>query len=1483
MKKITDYIVEKRNIFLILFIVLAGISLFLSTKVKINEDIMEYLPATSETKIGNDIMESEFSKQDSSTLNVMFKDLTNEEKINTLNKLKNIDGVDSVDYENDDDYNKDNYTLYVINVNDYSDSRLATEVYNYIIDNFDTAGMSGSIYDENKPILDISIVAIAIICAMIILIILSESYLEPFLYLISIGLAVFINKGTNIIFPSVSSITDSITAILQLALSMDYSIMLSNRFKQEKEKTNDKVKAMKNALYESFKSISSSSITTIVGLLALVFMSFTIGRDLGFVLSKGVLLSLICIFLCLPALLLLCDNLIAKTHKKMPHFNLTKLGIFSYKTRWFQTITVIILFALAYFLQGNTKILYTDSEQDEVGKIFPATNQIAIVYENKYEDLITSYCKKLEEDNKIDTVLCYSNTINEKLTYDELNPKFDSLGENTSVDEYLIKIIYYNYFNKDETSSLTMSDFISFIQNEIYPNENFKDSLSDEVRENIDLLANFATSSEINKKRNISEIMYDLDMDKTDAENILIYYNSKNINTKMTIKTFVDFMLNDVAKDPEYNSSLDDDTISKLEQLKKFTDNNTINKKMNAKELSNMFEIDEDLIEQLLLFHRIKSDSNTKITLNEFAKTALRLANDNEYEDMFDDDTIDSLNLLKTLSTDSVVSKELTSSEMGKNLASFGLKLNEEKINLLYTLYDGYNNPNIKMKINDFATLALNSASDTEKETLKTLKTLSDKQTIEKALDSKTMAYFLKDFGLDEATTELLYQVYGGSKASLNVNEFASNALTLSTNPLFSNYFDEITKASLNKIIELNKIKNVKMNNDDLYNIFSIDVTDETIKNALDEKLGTELKTPLEFATKLDLTEALLLMSDKEYSVSEFPKSITNNKLDTLTISAIYGVTNKEEEISVKDLIKFIYDNQDNSLIASSLGDNKDGLNLLYTITSNADNFYTASELSNMLNQDKLKVSFIYGTANATNLNKIDKISIKDLIAFLYQNKDSSLLADSLGNNNDSLELAYMVTSNIKTRYNYKDVSKITGTEKDQVRQIYGLYDYLNYDTLISPLELTNLILDNINDELLKDKINNDDLELLDLVKKVMINSLNNTKLTHTYIGDLLDIDNDTISLLYSLYDFKYIKANQKVSFYNYINFIINEVMDDKDYADKFNQETREKLITINSIMSKALNNEKYNSLELYGTLNVLSDNLDKSLIELVYLYNSSINEYDSLWSITVEEFINYLNEDILNDTRFEDFIDEEMHNTIKDAKDTIDKAKKLIVSDEYSRVVLNTKYSFESEETFNFINTLNNDLGKIDGIYVVGNSPMAVEMSGTFNDELNRITILTMIFIFVVVAITFKDLLIPLILVLIIQCAVYITMSYISLSGGSVYFISLLIVQAILMGATIDYAIVYTSYYKESRLTMNVKDAIINAYNKSIHTIINSSSILIIVTMIVANFASAIAAKICETISQGALASAILILLILPGVLASVDRIICRNSYKKN
>lgn len=138
--------------------------------------------------------------------------------------------------------------------------------------------------------------------------------------------------------------------------------------------------------------------------------------------------------------------------------------------------------------------------------------------------------------------------------------------------------------------------------------------------------------------------------------------------------------------------------------------------------------------------------------------------------------------------------------------------------------------------------------------------------------------------------------------------------------------------------------------------------------------------------------------------------------------------------------------------------------------------------------------------------------------------------------------------------------------------------------------------------------------------------------------------------------------------------------------------------------------------------------------------------------------------------------------------------------------------------------------------------------------------------------------------LVLVIQCAVYIVMAYLSLTGSSIYFIALIIVQSILMGATIDYAILFTSYYVENRsyFKMNIRDALISTYNRSINAILTSASILIIVTAIVGNLATAIAAAVCQAISLGTFCATLIILVLLPALLATLDRFVVKKPRER-
>lgn len=317
MKKVVDFITKKRLLIFIITIILAIGSGIAMLFVNINKDMTKYLPEDSQMKQGMDIMENEFETTTTNeTFKIMFEDLESNEKQTIFEELSNYEGVENVLYdENSADYNKENYTLYVIETKYQSISK-TQELLDSIVKDYKHDYKLYSYYNNSEDNLLDFLIPIAVVIVIIILFIMSTSLIEVLLILANIGIAIVLNLGTNIIFSSISDMTFSIAAVLQLVLSIDYSIILVNRYKQERINTDSPIEAMKKALYNAFKSITSSSLTTFVGLLALIFMSFTIGKDMGLVLAKGVLFSLICIFTLLPTLIIWSDKLLKITDKK---------------------------------------------------------------------------------------------------------------------------------------------------------------------------------------------------------------------------------------------------------------------------------------------------------------------------------------------------------------------------------------------------------------------------------------------------------------------------------------------------------------------------------------------------------------------------------------------------------------------------------------------------------------------------------------------------------------------------------------------------------------------------------------------------------------------------------------------------------------------------------------------------------------------------------------------------------------------------------------------------------------------------------------------------------------------------------------------------------------------------------------------------------------------------------------------------------------
>ena len=1363
MKRVTDFIVNKNKIILLVFLLLSIFCFYLMQKVKVNSDMSKYLPKSSETRVGNDIMNKEFEPLESSNLYIMFENLEDKEEV--LEFLKNVKDVSSVDYNNTASYNNGKYTLYVVNVDKFSSSKEASEVYKTIKKEFKNSKViyDGSIANSNRPVLPTWIFVLAVCSAMIILIIMSDNFIEPFLILYSVGIAVFLNKGSNIMFDSISLVTDGITAILQMALSMDYSIILINRYKQRKQHYKDNNKeAMKEALYMSVGSIFSSSLTTIVGLLALIFMSFTIGRDLGIVLAKGVLLSLVSIFFCLPGLLLMFDKLIQKTKKKLIVCRFEFLSKFTYKFRYLSLISIVVLFIGSYILKGNLGYLYTEDKINKIEKVFGKDNQMALIYNNKNEEEVSKYCNSIDTDGKVKRVLCYGNTIGKDVKYNELKEQVNSLGEDiSSVDDYVLKILYYNYYNKDNNITMTFPEFIDFIRTEIYNNKKLEDKVNDN-KDSIEKLKYFTYEDEINKKRNIDELSNIFGINKNDLELLMVYYNSKSTDTKLSLNEFISFINNKVLTDSKYSSYIDNNSKKDLKLLSKYVNKKDINRKMNSKELANYFNIDKDIVDNLYTYYLIENNIDTKISIKEFIDFTLSdVVNNKTYSKYFSKDTIDNL---------------------------------------------------------------------------KTLSKFTNKEYINTKIDSKKLS---NTFNIEEdKVKELLYLYYADTDTndSYTILELINNIKYIKEN---TNYLDNI---DYKQIIYSSSYMNITLSKDTLYNYFDASLID-SIYDAFN----------LDSDYKLSVSDILTIISKylPEEDLVKYKEYISNNiNLDNEILN---NLSNYIDEDILNNVHNFI--------------------NRKVEEINNNSTKYTSSELSKLLGIDKKNTNNIYNLIKLVNNDTDDwKLSRYEFVNHLLNNKQY-LDNDSI----DKLELLnkVMISTKNNTKYSYNKLANILGIDNSSIKSIYALYTYKHYGLKLNPNTVVKFVLNHKNDTLIKPYLNSNYISKLNLVNSIFNSVLNDTKYSYKELSNFLNIDSDKVKLLYGLYDTK--NNNTKLTVKELTNFIVDDVLNSK-YSSSFSSKQRSSIITINGIINNSLNGTKYNKDEMITILSKLSDNISSNTIELLYLYFGSYNEYNSNYKLSIEQLITYLNKDVINDTRFSEFIDSDTKEKIVKSNSRIEDAKDMLVGDNYSRMILVTGYSNEGKDTYDFIKDTRKDLENIDDKYLIGNSPMALDISNSFNSELNFITILTMISIFVVVALTFKSIISPLIITLIIQCSVFVTMGILSFSGQPIYFISLLVVQSILMGATIDYGIVYTSYYLEKRKEFSAEVAIGKAYRRSSHTIFTSGSILILVTFIIGIFADGTTSKICMTLSKGTLCSVLLILFILPGVMSALDKIVVRN-----
>ena len=334
MKKFFSVVVNYRKVLIVLFVIVSLVCGIFKGMVEVNYDINDYLPDDAASTISLDVMEEEF---DGGIPNarVMIKNVTVPQALEYKEKLKEVDGVEAVTWLDDsvditmpfsvmDDeqvetYYKDSNALFSVTIDEDKCIDAVNSIRDIIGDNNALSGSAVSTADATmKTVDEIKVITIiAVIFVLLVLILTTNSWVEPIIVLAGLGVAIIINSGTNIIFGEISFVTNAAGSVLQLAVSLDYSVFLIHRFEECRKEIPDAKAAMIDALCKSLSSILSSGLTTVIGFLALVFMRFKLGPDLGLALAKGVAISLITVFIFMPALILSTYKLLDKTRHKM--------------------------------------------------------------------------------------------------------------------------------------------------------------------------------------------------------------------------------------------------------------------------------------------------------------------------------------------------------------------------------------------------------------------------------------------------------------------------------------------------------------------------------------------------------------------------------------------------------------------------------------------------------------------------------------------------------------------------------------------------------------------------------------------------------------------------------------------------------------------------------------------------------------------------------------------------------------------------------------------------------------------------------------------------------------------------------------------------------------------------------------------------------------------------------------------------------------
>ena len=457
--KLATFIVDKRNLFFLLYVFALVFCLFSMNWVEVENDVTTYLPEDTETRQGIDAMNANFTTFGSAR--VMVNNITYETAEQIRDMLEAVEGVDMVTFDDTADHYRDTAALFDISFKGVETDEVTLQAMAAIqeaLSGYDLYVDTTIGYDENAMLQEEmnTILVVAVIIIILVLVLTSRAYMEVPVLLLTFGAAALMNMGTNYLCGKISFISNSIAVVLQLALAIDYAIILCHRFSDEHEALGAREAAIA-ALSKAIPEISASSLTTVSGLAALGFMEFAIGMDMAIVLIKAILLSLLSVFTLMPGLLVLFCPLIDRTRHKRLLPNITAVGKFAVKTRRVVPPLFVLILAGAFWLSSQCPYAYSYNDlktakmsqrQNAYFKIkdtFGTSNMVALVVPSGDYEAESHILKELEACPQVKSTLGLSGIEamdGYKLT-DALTPR--ELSEVVGMDYEVMQLLYTAY------------------------------------------------------------------------------------------------------------------------------------------------------------------------------------------------------------------------------------------------------------------------------------------------------------------------------------------------------------------------------------------------------------------------------------------------------------------------------------------------------------------------------------------------------------------------------------------------------------------------------------------------------------------------------------------------------------------------------------------------------------------------------------------------------------------------------------------------------------------------------------------------------------------------------------------------------------------------------------------------------------------------------------------------------------------------------